>query len=1426
MASTRTAARIRETVSSLLFVSLLLGSVLGGGVLTDAVRTRVAAVRADVVGTLEEATAQTLSWDAVSPSIVRGFTVYGVRISDNATARRVTVRLNLVSLLWGNPRDLIPAVIIDQPDITIATDEQRHRLERTLAYIRRNARGRRDISVQIRRGALSVATADGRVDTRNLTGRIELIQNSLSGTLATQASLETTVSGQPFSLSSRISADLNGIRGGPNLDANVEFREIRGSHLVMGDQSFRIERRADEVRLERVRSDDPLDLSARYSPATGVITMDVVSQRYRPADTVRLAGPWADFQPWLASTLSSDASLRFDVNGTFLDSSGHLAAYSAHPDLPAPLSVDATYSVSPREVSFDRLVAVSGDGSVRFRGAYAFGAAAPNGRITFRSFQYGEVPRLDGTVVVSGSARDAGLSSEHLTVEGIDLYRLVASYQPGERYHSARATAAFTADGPGTVEASARFADLNDLNAELRLREVATENLAAVAAAVDRPVRIPGPATGTNVSGLVRVDHRNDNLTVAVPYLNVRDPQNPGRVAGLSGEYHNGTIVLDQVFALVGGTRVYADGFVRLGSSGTIDFRTAVSVNSIEYPLRGTITPAGDLTVFGPDGVELRIERVGDGVRLEARLADVPVPVGSARVEARIEGLLFSRDDWYVNAPDVQVTGLPAPGGGTADLELALGFRPGEGRVGVLSYEDSVSRLAGSLDVTYRLGAPADLQVTGRIGGFDTEEQYRVAARYAGEQLAVDFRFDRSPAQRLSARARAGTVRGTFQMVGSPGDPQVRLFMETSAVRINTQDVEARVLAFGDSTQFRITNSRLVFGSSAADIDSLQIDRGTGDIGGTLSVSRLDVDRTYTIAIDGTTTPLDRIDPADIVTRPVNASITVTPASDGTGGGALPFLVGEYRFERVEGESRFQRDDGAVNAVVSDDGTFDMTLAEPLPVTFGASGRLGRDDVEVTVSGISVDLPRLADAAGVEGLAIRSGRADGSLRVLGPPADPDLFGTLSLRNVATSTPVGPAVVGPLDSTLIFEGKTVRMPRIETGVGEATVAIDGQAILNRFSLEQYQVNVAISGEPGLRVDRAFGPIGVDGYVRGNVLVGGGPRETRVQGRVVAAGTEIVVQDRSPETGSDRRGSLILDLDVETGRAVQFVWPDRDFPILRSSFATGQTIAISADTGQQRFTLTGELDIQSGDVFYFDRNFLIRDGSIVFNENQDDFDPRLTARAELREVTPDGPVRIYLVADGQRLSEFSPRFESNPPLTGSEIVAILGGNIFQQGSSDSVNLTTALLSTSDVVTQFGVFRQFEDAVRERLNLDLFAIRTSVIQNVLLSAITPADETQPTVSPSLGSYLNNTSIFMGRYLGDSVFGQAVLQLRSRDFGTDTTSDPGIQRLGGVLIDSEISLEWQTPFFLLEWNFAPQNPEELFIRDNTFTFSWSFSY
>ena len=111
--------------------------------------------------------------------------------------------------------------------------------------------------------------------------------------------------------------------------------------------------------------------------------------------------------------------------------------------------------------------------------------------------------------------------------------------------------------------------------------------------------------------------------------------------------------------------------------------------------------------------------------------------------------------------------------------------------------------------------------------------------------------------------------------------------------------------------------------------------------------------------------------------------------------------------------------------------------------------------------------------------------------------------------------------------------------------------------------------------------------------------------------------------------------------------------------------------------------------------------------------------------------------------------------------AEIVAILGGNIFAQSAEGEVNFSSALLSTSDILTQFGVIREFEDNVRNALNLDLFSIRTQIFQNIVASAI---DETAPVRNeqgttaqdsfPSLGSYLNNTSVFMGRYLGNELF------------------------------------------------------------------------
>ena len=247
----------------------------------------------------------------------------------------------------------------------------------------------------------------------------------------------------------------------------------------------------------------------------------------------------------------------------------------------------------------------------------------------------------------------------------------------------------------------------------------------------------------------------------------------------------------------------------------------------------------------------------------------------------------------------------------------------------------------------------------------------------------------------------------------------------------------------------------------------------------------------------------------------------------------------------------------------------------------------------------------------------------------------------------------------------------------------------------------------------------------------------------------------------------------------------------------------------------------VDIQGGEMFYFDRSFYVKAGRITFDEDETSFDPLLTVDAEIREVADEGPVRIYLVADEAPLSEFTPQWRSDPPLSEAAILALLGGTVFVTQEGTPIDLSQAVLLTSDVATQFGIIRGFESTVREALQLDLFSVRTQLFQNLIRGVIDQNTYPLDTGVSSLGKYLDNTTVFLGKYLGTELFLELLVQLQASDPESGTA-----RALAGVEIDSEFSLEWQTPFFQLEWAFFPRDPSTLFLSDNTFRFSWEYSY
>jgi len=1410
-----------------MFILLIMGTVFVSRVFINSVEATALAERQDILEVVESATAQRLTWESVSPSVLRQITFFGVRISDEGYARRVTVGINPLSFLFPQRIPLSPTVAVHGARIEIRTGAGWRRLDRTISVIERiDARAPR-VTVTVSDSEIDVVRDHRRYAISGVHGVIRIARGGIiEGEVRGTAGV-TLTDPEPFSVVGDVEISLQRTDRSTPVEASIDLRRIESSHFLLEDQSFHVAHRRGETRIQRVRSDDPLDLSAMIA-RDGTVTIDATSAGFVPGTVVEPIGPAGEYAAWLASEITTDSRVVLDGSGAIVSAVGTVSGVLRNDQvLPHRVGFSGSYAVDPRAVHLNRFELAGRRGTLSGSGSYHFGMVGPNGTVSARNFVFGDLPVMSGTATVGTSGGTTGLSASFLEIAGTALHDLTASYTPLESRHAIDLSVAFDTERISTVAASFNIADIEDFSGSISISRVLPSTARDLAGAFGYRLALPEQAVGIHLTGNATVDRRGENLVATVPYAILEDPEHPHRIGTFRGAYRNGTIELDSFFVRYDDVFLDGSGLVHLGSGGTVDFETQFRVNQVPYDLRGLYTPGVSLTVVGPHDFRIRVTRSPrGGIVIAGGVTGIPLPIGESRADFSVSGLFLSETDWYLTVDNLSVTSVPMPGGGSGEARLALSITPETVEVVLLEFRDPVGTLAGRFDV--QIGSPPEreIRVAGRVGSIDGTEQYRIAGRYVDGSIALDLRLENAPLRRVNSEIRSGSLSGAIQVVGDGTSPQLRAYLESDTVRVGGQEVRFQGRIYGDDRSIRADDVEIVAASRSLEVSELTVDRENGSIRGAARFERPQGRGTLELAVDGRTDPIPSLEAATIRDLPLALSVRTEYRRPPGGSGEED--VTTHRYSIVKGPSRteLRREDDALRGYILDTGAFEVELSAPLPAQAIASGTIRRGEIELTASGISIDLPGLAgDTVGDAPVSVSRGTVEGSLRVLGPIGDPNVFGTLRIRELEVTSIVSPDTIGPFDAALILEEKTIRLTRFETSVGDAILRGRGTVLLNRLALAEYRLNAEIPGEQGIHIETVFGPIDVDGYARGSVEVTGRPRDLVVNGNVVVSGAEIGVV---PVTeGADMTDSInvAVNLSLETGRGVRFIWPAADFPVIRSNFAVGQQIVLQVDGAEETFSLTGDLGIQSGDIFYFDRNFLIRDGEIVFQENQDRFDPRVSARAELREVTPDGPVRIYLIADGQPLSEFSPRFESNPPLGGTEIVAILGGNIFQQGTAESTNLSTALLSTSDIVTQFGVFREFENNVRARLDLDLFAIRTSVIQNLLLTAITPTDETTEQLAPTLGNYLNNTSIFMGRYLGDAVFGQAILQMRSADM-EDPDDDDGIQRLGGVLIDSEISLEWQTPFFMLEWSLAPENPEELFIRDNTFTFSWSFSY
>jgi translocation and assembly module TamB len=516
-------------------------------------------------------------------------------------------------------------------------------------------------------------------------------------------------------------------------------------------------------------------------------------------------------------------------------------------------------------------------------------------------------------------------------------------------------------------------------------------------------------------------------------------------------------------------------------------------------------------------------------------------------------------------------------------------------------------------------------------------------------------------------------------------------------------------------------------------------------------------------------------------------------------------------------------------------GNFFTSLSSPFPIRSTIVGMYKDGIIDAHCNDIYMDLSGIWElTAEIPDFVITGGYVTGNVDIRGPILDPEFYGIARGTSFRFLVPkyIGHDIK-PVPFNAILEGNEIIFGPVPATVGSGGGTVSGWLRFEKWVPENVSMEVTVPRNTPIPYKFNITGFIAKGDASGRVNILHENRTLDISGSILADNTELginfdeLMQSRYETEKPVPEPPTTVNLTVTTGPVVEFIWPNTSSPILRANPEIGTVMTVYADTLAGQYTINSDISIRSGEMYYFDRNFYIRHGVLVFRENEQQFNPRITARAEIRERTDSGPVTVSMIIDNESLLSFVPRFEATPSLTQLEIYSLLGHSMYTAGINESGDEAARLLlsSTTDILSkvfenseigQITGLRRFERTIRSWLFLDMFSVRTKILQNAVASNV---GQTKVEKNISISNYFDNTTVYAGKYIGQDMFIQSMLRLRY-----DETS----LTMGGLRIEPDIGIELNTPLFNIRWDFLPEsyNPENWGIKDNSITLIWSKSF
>ncbi|MDR0455239.1 MAG: translocation/assembly module TamB domain-containing protein [Treponema sp.] len=1454
-----------KTLPFRLYVQILIFSglvILGALILWPfqrAVQGGMISIRDDLITRLEQRIDRKIRYSSISPSLFGSFDVRNVRVIDQddrpvLTMSRFRIAYSLWDLLRGKVR-AIHSVRIDSPfiDFNTARDRDLISLFEKLSAGEDSSRQNFDgifpesLMVRIRNGKFLVHKSGDQFEIDALNLDIEIGDNRVifGGKWVFGVTVDWLI-GAPVNLYAAVRANGSFRTDMEEGEAVFSVPAITGDAVSASPVAFGIVLERRIIRLGKMPDELPFDCSLEYGIDHETIDAQFDCMNFRLGEFLSFSGGLEDARQLLDIAVSGTASFDRTHNGS-LDYAVNLAgAAIANNALPSPAAggsfqINAAGDEKRAHINTLRLSMPHAEGAdgfvsgeISFSGSAGLEPFAPDGTLSLINFGLWGRETLNADILVS--ARDSEISArcETLSLGQVDLIGFNVLLRPSKNNLGFTVSALRLIDPEhfdngrrgalllkGSLDSEPRRMELN-----VRLDSFSVGDLAGMALPFIQNASLPVPLKGLLDGAFITTELYLNTDFVHWSYNAPRFVFNDGTGKGFEGRVSlTGT---ERRFELNGGRFVRGDDTLLL--SGKADFTAAKNTNFLinahyrnqVYFVEGAVLSGKSVNIQGSHGFNVNLAASGGKGYTGSLYADnLPVPfLGYPAFLSCAAQLRYdTAASWSVDLDQFELTGIASPAG-PAQIRIS-GNADSQGvHLPLLYYRDTVGPLNGRADIFW----PADYSgFTGTLEMGEAEERYHVAASFTDRRFNLAFSGSSVHLDRAFNKVKAlanGDIRLSWDSINSF---QTEFNLSSVKGKLFGQEFGARAYAVLDSGELVVNSLNFSFAGIEGTMPWLMMSGVKGAAEAKADIIGLAGGRPLEagLSLEAGFRPIRSWFEMGEVLNSVAGNIHIERFSYGNEKQTQTFDIAFSRSDDVFSVAGGPRD--MIRFQMDGEGSFYAGLSSPCPLRGTFIGSIQHNTINAHCGDLYVDMAELfAVVPENSDFFMTGGYVNASLDIRGSLTDPEFFGSARGTSLRIRVPgYLTQELRPIPFTITLEGNEMNFGPVPTTVGKGAGTVKGWFRFDRWIPDTFSLDIAVPRETPIPYGFDISGFVARGDAAGNLNVSMENTAFDISGDLYANNTEMginyeeIANSRGGSPFSQSRTPFVVNVTISTGPVVEFIYPNSRIPILRANPDIGTKLHITADSLARQYSLVSDVKIRGGDIYYLERNFYIRSGTLSFRENELRFSPRLTARAEIRDHTDSGPVTISMIVDNAPLLSFAARFESSPMLSQMEILALLGQSTPDAPPDESAtSIQRAFFNSgSEIATKLIMGRQLgmlEQQIRNFTRLDMFSVRTQVLQNALYQAFqAPVDRIS-----GVGNYFDNTTVFGGKYIGQDMFVQGMVSLRY-----DANK-------AAFAVAPDIGIEMQNPLFGIRWDFTPTHPENWYVNDNSITLTWSRSF